>query len=124
MAAGQSSGSLEGIDYMHIEVDAVNSAGLTRTQELQTVAYQNSSGQNQRDNSLKQNQMRVEVLDEQIMNPIANSSALSFKKKQAIESTLMGQDDQMSMLKHNNQPMLLAGYEYGADDDDPEDDES
>lgn len=68
--------------------------------------------------------MRVEVLDEQIMNPIANSSALSFKKKQAIESNLMGQDDQMSMLKHNNQPMLLAGYEYGADDDDPEDDES
>ena len=66
------------------------------------MAYQNSSGQNQRENSLKQNQMRVEVLDEQIMNPIANSSALSFKKKQAIESTLMGQDDQMSMLKHNN----------------------
>lgn len=30
MVAGQSTGSLEGMDYMHIEVDAMNQ-GLTRT---------------------------------------------------------------------------------------------
>jgi hypothetical protein len=36
MAAGQSSGSLEGVDYMHIEVDGNN--GLIRTQELNNVA--------------------------------------------------------------------------------------
>ena len=36
MAAGQSSGSLEGPDYIHIEVDGQN--GLIRTQELNMVA--------------------------------------------------------------------------------------
>jgi hypothetical protein len=148
MAAGQSSGSLEGVDYLHVEVDAVNS-GLTRTQELQTVAKSrdykdnlvdavqigfNPSKQNkqypqsvkkQRENPLSQHNMKVEILDEhQLVTPMTNASALSFKQKQAMEKDSPGYNDPQSQLKQNNQPMLLDGYQYGGDDDDPEDDES
>jgi len=99
MAAGHSSGSLEGVDYMHIEVDGSN--GLTRTQELNTVAksreYQdnlldaveigfNASTDNKpyvqsvnRDRNAGQNMQRhlkVEIMDEN--QQVTHQSALSF----------------------------------------------